>query len=442
MADINLSPKQSIAWGYLMDKTTTEINFGGGVSGGKSFLASVWLTTMCLTYPGIRTLLGRTVLSTLKQTSLNTLFEVMRNMDLKEGNHYKYNAQSNIITFSNGSEIILKDLQYQPSDPNFESLAGLEITCAVLEEASQMSFTAFNIVKSRLRFKLTEYDLVGKILLTCNPGNNWIKKEFYIPYVQNNLPKHRVFIPSLVTDNPHTNQNYMEMLNTLPDSQRRRLLGDWNFEDESDAIFSFDKITDSLFKFSPNPDNRMYMSIDVARFGLDRSVVMIWSGMVLIECFTYTKLSTTELYENIKELIDKYGIDTRSIIVDSDGVGSGVADMIKGVSFVNNAKPLFGQNYTNLKSQCYIRLSELFKEGKISINLINPEITDQLTQELLAVKLRDVDNDAKIGIISKDEMKKKLGRSNDLSDALAYRIYFDLKAGKSTGRYALQFTNY
>ena len=69
-------------------------------------------------------------------------------------------------------------------------------------------------------------------------------------------------------------------------------------------------------------------------------------------------------------------------------------------------------------------------------------MTDQLTQELLAVKLKDVDNDAKIGIISKDDMKRQLGRSNDLSDALAYRVYFELKAGKSTGRYALQFTNY
>ena len=155
MADINLSPKQSIAWEYLMDKEHTEICFGGAASGGKSFLSAVWLTTMCLTYPGIRTLLGRTVLATLKQTSLNTLFEVMNKMDLKQDKHFNYNAHSNIIKFSNGSEIILKDLQAQPSDPNFDNLAGLEITCAVLEEASQISYTAFNIVKSRLRFKLT-----------------------------------------------------------------------------------------------------------------------------------------------------------------------------------------------------------------------------------------------------------------------------------------------
>jgi phage terminase large subunit len=192
MADVDLSPKQSLAWEYLMDDKHTEICFGGGASGGKSFLGAVWLTTMCLKYDGIRTLLGRTVLSTLKQTSLNTLFEVMGKMGLKNDAHFNYNAHSNIITFFNKSEIILKDLEAKPSDPNFDSLAGLEITCAVLEEASQISFTAFNIVKSRIRFKLNEYNLIPKILLTTNPGQVWIKKEFYIPYIQGTLNDKRI----------------------------------------------------------------------------------------------------------------------------------------------------------------------------------------------------------------------------------------------------------
>ena len=47
-------------------------------------------------------------------------------------------------------------------------------------------------------------------------------------------------------------------------------------------------------------------------------------------------------------------------------------------------------------------------------------------------KLRDfgflsIDKDNKVGIQSKDEMKKMLGRSPDLADALSYRMYFELK---------------
>jgi hypothetical protein len=56
------------------------------------------------------------------------------------------------------------------------------------------------------------------------------------------------------------------------------------------------------------------------------------------------------------------------VVIDSDGVGGGVADAIKGVNFVNNSTPLFKQNFANLKTQCYYKLSEMIKEGKISIN--------------------------------------------------------------------------
>jgi hypothetical protein len=125
--------------------------------------------------------------------------------------------------------------------------------------------------------------------------------------------------------------------------------------------------------------------------------------------------------------------------VDSDGVGGGVADQIRGTNFVNNAKPLHNQNFSNLKSQCYVKLSELFKEGKISINILSPSDIDDLTQELLAIKLKDVDKDNKVQVASKDEMKKILGRSPDLSDALMMRMYYEIKNHNVTGRYAMAY---
>ena len=444
MAEINLTPKQSTAWEYLMDKTTTTVLYGGSAGGGKSMLGAVWLTTMCLQYDGIRALLGRTVLSVLKQTSLNTLFEVFKMMGLKPDNHYNYNAQSNIVTFFNKSEILLKDLEQKPSDPNFDgSLAGMELSIAVLEEASSISSTAYQIVKSRLRYKLNEFGIVGKILLTANPGQNWLKKEFYNKSLNGTLPDDVKFVAALPTDNPHLPHSYLEMLATLPIQQRRRLLdGDWNYLDDSDALFTWDEITNTQFLMAPNETNRKYLSADIARFGSDRTVVMVFIGSVLIECHVYKKLDTQQVIENIKELMDKHGIDRSSVVIDSDGVGGGVADAIKAVNFVNNSSPLFKQNFANLKTQCYTKLSELIKEGKISINILDPVLFEQLTQELLAVKYKDLDKDNKIAIQSKDDMKRILGVSPDLSDCLAMYCWFVLKNAKSTGKYALQFTNY
>jgi len=441
--EININPtkRQSQAWKYLNDDSTNIVLFGGSAGGGKSWLGCLWITTLCLQYKGIRCLIGRTVLTQLKLTTLNTLFDLLNVMGLKSGEHYNFNGQSNVMTFNNGSEIIFKDLQQQPSDPNMDSLGSLEISAAFVDEASQITSLTFSIIKSRLRYKLNEYNLIPKVLMTCNPANNWIKKDFYLPHVNGILEENKIFIPSLPLDNPHLPHSYIQMLKELPPQQRRRLLeGDWDYLDDTGSLFEFDSISDSVFRDTPNGMDKKYMSVDVGRFGSDRSVVTIWVGLVVTEILIYTKLSTTDLSSEIRTLIQKYGIHINHLIVDSDGVGGGVADQLRGcVNFVNNSKALHDQNFSNLKSQCYVKLSDMLKEGKISLNLMDPTIVDDLTQELLSVKLKDIDKDNKVAVQSKDEMKKVLGKSPDLSDSLMMKMYFDIKNLKSTGRYAMTF---
>lgn len=438
--NINPTKRQSQALKYLLDDRTNIVLFGGSAGGGKSWLGCLWIITLCLKYQGIRCLIGRTVLTQLKLTTLNTLFDLLSTMGLKSGEHYNFNGQSNVLSFYNGSEIIFKDLEDKPSDLNKDSLGSLEITAAFIDEAAQISSLTYSIIKSRLRYKLTEYNLIPKILMTCNPSNNWIKKDFYLPFIQERLEPNKVFIPSLPMDNPHLPDTYIQMLKELPPQQRKRLLeGDWDYLDESDNLFKFDDISNSVFKFSPDPNDKKFMTIDVARFGDDRSVVMIWVGLCLIECHIYRKLDTIQLSEEIKDLMRFHGIHPTQCIVDSDGVGGGVADIIRATNFVNNSKPLHEQNFLNLKSQCYVKLSDMFRDNKISINISEPTIVDDLTQELLGVKLKNLDKDNKVQVQSKEEMKRLLGKSPDLSDCMMMRMYSEIKNLKSTGRYAINF---
>lgn len=438
--DINLTKKQSTAWRLLFDNITNEVLYGGSAGAGKSYLGCLWIITICLRYPGIRTLIGRTVLQQLRLTTAKTLLEALQSINLKSDEHYTFNQQTNVLTFSNGSEIILKDLAYQPSDPNYDSLGGLELTAVFVDEASQVSQLAYHILKSRIRYKLKEYKLIPKILMTCNPAQVWLKKEFFLPYTNGTLEINKAFVQALPTDNPHLPGSYIEMLRSLPNSQRRRLLeGDWDYMEENDSLFRYDEIANSVFRNKPKETDKKYMTVDVARFGDDRSVVMIWVGLTVVDCHIYRKLSTVELAENIKLLMRSHQIHPQQVIVDSDGVGGGVADQIKGTNFVNNSSPLHQQNFSNLKSQCYVKLSEFFKEGLISINLLEPSIINDLTQELLAVKLKDIDKDNKVAVQSKDDMKRILGKSPDLSDALMMRCYYEIKSMKTTGRYGLAF---
>ena len=73
---MELLSKQDNAVYYLKDKTTTEILYGGAAGGGKSALGCLWLIEGCLSYPGSRWLMGRSKLKALKDTTLNTFFDL------------------------------------------------------------------------------------------------------------------------------------------------------------------------------------------------------------------------------------------------------------------------------------------------------------------------------------------------------------------------------
>ena len=207
-----LTKKQGLALKYLTDKTTTEILFGGAAGGGKSYLGCAYIIWLCTNYDGIRCLIGRSKLDNLKKTTLNTFFDVCSQWNIKANVHYKYNASSNIITFYNDSQVILKDLFQYPSDRNFDSLGSLEITAAFIDECNQITEKAKQIVSSRIRYKLDKYNLTPKLLMTCNPSKEWVYNTFYKPSKQNNLPKYRKFIQSLVTDNRHISKHHKEQL--------------------------------------------------------------------------------------------------------------------------------------------------------------------------------------------------------------------------------------
>lgn len=437
--NIKLTKKQSETFKILLDKEHREVLYGGAKGSGKSYLGTVWVLYMCVTYPNIRALIGRTVLTQLRVTTIKTLMDLFKTCGITQ-EHYVYNQQSNELKFYNGSEIVFRDLQYNPSDPNYDSLGGLELTIAFIDEVAQVSRQAYDVVRSLLRYKINEYKLTPKLFMSCNPSQSWLKQEFYLPHIQGTLDKNKIFIQALPTDNKYLPAEYLDILRNLPPKQMKRLyLGDWNYEQEQDSLFDFDTISSSVFRNAPNPDDKKFMSVDVARFGSDRSVVVIWVGNVITEILIYSKLSTTELSSEIRDLIGKYGIHPQNIVVDSDGVGGGVADQIRGKNFVNNSGPLHKQNYTNLKSQCYIKLSEMFKEGLISINVMDPNTIDTLTQELLSVRLKDTDKDNKIGVHSKDEMKKILGTSPDLADAVMMKMLYEVQNHKTTGKYSISF---
>jgi len=140
-----------------------------------------------------------------------------------------------------------------------------------------------------------------------------------------------------------------------------------------------------------------------------------------------------QLADRIDELAKKEWISRRNIVIDEDWVWWWVVDNLPWVVwFVNNSSPLSKgwekTNYANLKSQCYFELARLVKDKQILVQDRNYEIP--IIEELEQIFQKDVDKDWKLSIIGKDKIKESLGRSPDFSDALAERMYFELKSPK------------
>ncbi|CAB5208369.1 phage_term_2, phage terminase, large subunit, PBSX family [uncultured Caudovirales phage] len=422
---INLNDKQLEALSYLNDKTTTQILYGGSAGSGKSFLGSLWLVNQCITYPESRWVLARNQITLLKQTSLVTLFEVMKVCGLKQDTHYTFNQQDNIIKLFNGSEILLKDIAYRPSDPNYDFLGGLEITGAVVEEVANVHFKAINVLQSRMRWKLDEFDLSPKIFMTTNPGKNFVYGEFYKPSIDGTLLPHRKFIQALPTDNPYLPETYIETLKQLDEQSKRRLLyGDWEYSE--DALINYDRLLD-IFDFKTPKEAPYYLSIDVARLGKDKTTIAVWKGLACITIKELSKQTLDKQVKTIEEIISIYDIHRMNIIVDSDGVGGGVTDFIKARPFNNGGRALKGQNFKNLRSQCYFKLCEMINGGQIKVSTSGTAQKETITRELEVIQLQNLEKDGKIEIISKDKIKQVIGRSPDFADVLMMRMWFEIK---------------
>lgn len=428
---MRLTVKQTICLDYLEDEHTTEVLYGGAAGGGKSIIGAYWLLKNCLKYPGTRWLMAREELETLRGTTLKSFFKVAKMQGVHSNLHFRLSGKT--INFVNGSEIMLSELKLYPSDPDFDYLGSFEITGAFIDECSQVTHKAKEVVKSRMRHMLNEFNLKPKLLMSCNPAKKWPYIEFYKPNRDGNLPSDKKFIQALPGDNEYLPDSYIKMLQGLDKKTRSRLLrGEWEYEDDPSSLMGYEAITAIFTNSHVQPTGKRYMSVDVARFGEDKSKIRVWDGLRVIHKVVMAKKSTSEVADKIKELQVAYQVPPSNTVIDEDGIGGGVIDnfpknSVKG--FIANSRPVNpkpNENYENLKSQCAYILAEKVNNKEIYEPETNPEFQEMLIEDLEQIKEKNVDSQGKRGIIPKDQVKEILGRSPDDGDTYIMRMFFEV----------------
>lgn len=313
--------KQLLAYRHLADPRIRYVVYGGAAGGGKSWLGCDWLMRCCWAFPKTRWFVGRNNIKDSRESVLVTFGKVADSYGFTD-----YRITDDGIKFTNGSEIVLLDLTFYPQkDPMFERLGSKEFTGGWIEEAGEVHYMAYEVLKSRIGRHLNEeYGLEAKMLITCNPKKNWLYKHFYKPHIDGTLPKDCAFVQALVYDNPFITPDYIRTLESIgvKSIRLRLLLGKWEYESNANQLADYDAILDCFTNERQTGDGVRRISADLAMKGRDRFVAFNWTGMAAKLAIDKPYSTGKEIETDLRDESRRHGVRRSNIIADSDGLGS------------------------------------------------------------------------------------------------------------------------
>lgn len=228
-----------------------------------------------------------------------------------------------------------------------------------------------------------------------------------------NIVAQKIVIPGLIT------QNDIERMKAYygedSDVYRVRVLGEFPLKDSESLIG-----VDEVYKATQRevvvlPEFEKRMGVDVARFGDDRTVILIRQMEKVIRKETFFGIDTMQITGHVLRIAKEEYVKPENIFVDSIGVGGGVVDRLREqgwrVTGVNVGEaPKDTEHYLNLRAELYAgKLKEWIKTG-------------QLTKEEDWYELANIhykfNSKGQLQIESKDDMKKRGLSSPDVADAL------------------------
>lgn len=171
----------------------------------------------------------------------------------------------------------------------------------------------------------------------------------------------------------------------------------------------------------PGDPSTLRMGVDVARYGADRTAIVVADDAAVREVRAWSGLSTMETAGRVLEAARQWGIPAERIAVDDTGVGGGVTDRLReqgwNVVAVQAAGAPESRHFANRRSELFWRLREALNPERDS-PIALPERCASLVEELTAIGYA-FNSQGRIIVEAKDTIRSRLGRSPDLGDALA-----------------------
>ena len=177
----------------------------------------------------------------------------------------------------------------------------------------------------------------------------------------------------------------------------------------------------------------LVIGLDVARFGDDKTVFCFRRGRCCLRFESFSHQDVVETANRATFFIKEYR--PRRLFIDSGGVGAGVYDILKdrGLAGVVRAvnfgeKAIYDARYANRRAEMWDNVRQ-WLNGSLPVRL--PEDYD-LLGELCGVN-KKYDRRGRLQLEEKSELKKRVGRSPDMADALALTFAEPVREDSASG---------
>ena len=407
---------------FQMGFVSSKARFPGFVSAwgtGKTMCGIMKGVLLSKQHPGNLGLILRKNFTDLKDSTMADFARYTAGSDLR------IKVQDKSVAFSNGSKIL-----FHHADELAGVVQNINLGWFFIEQAEEFdNEEVFTKLRGRLRRENCQRQ--GFIIANTN-GHNWIWRMWKAD------PKNEFDLYEAKThDNAaHLPDDFIKDLEDMaeqsPSHYRRFVLNSWEDTDTADKVIPYDKLLEAVDRdIRDYAHDQIIVSCDPAEFGNDKCVIYVFKGLRVIDEKVTTKRGLMETAGNIVSKVREHNADV--IVIDDIGVGAGVRSRLNELleenlhgaevmSLNTGNKALDPVRYVRLRDQVWMHAAEQFKDDYVSIP------NDNLLIEELGAFTYSMNSKGQIQIARKKDIKKIIGHSPDMADALVMGLWAARKA--------------
>lgn len=403
---INLNNYQD---SFIFDDSFKYKFLKSGWATGKSLCLILAVIRQCEMYPNNLGVIYRKEATDLRDSTIKQ-FEELTGMRVDSSRNVEFGNKS--------------CLMFRHKEDIFGTVQNINMGFAGIEEHAELDTDElFYLLFGRLRRENTglRFFSVGNA-----NGHNWvykIKQNGVYDLEKDPERKHRLDLHLSATtyENAHNLppefiSSLIVLKNSKPHFYNRFVMNSDEEADNADIIINPTDIYRAVGKeLNTIPPYKRIVSIDVSRFGDDKTVCYAIENNEMLAKDEWEKKSTMETVGRAVLFAKKHKIT--SFAIDEIGVGGGVADRLaelgNHVIYVNASERASGSMYYNRRAEIYQKGADLFANGMVSILASDTDLIEQLSW----AKYKTVKSNGVYQVEAKEDIKKRYKRSSDNADA-------------------------